>query len=250
MSNSWVVGEPLLRAARICRSFFKGGEVPVLRGVDLEIRRGEFASIIGASGSGKTTLLHLLGTLDRPTSGEVYWKGQRIDDKSDAVKERYRLDDCGFVFQFYHLLPELSALENVLLPTMIRLSPWSYWHHRSRMEKRAQELLDRVGLAGRMRHRPAEMSGGEMQRTAIARALMAEPEVLLADEPTGNLDAETGSGIFDLLDEIRRENQLTLVLVTHDLALAERANTVYRLAQGTLSRISPGGRAWTSAVAG
>jgi lipoprotein-releasing system ATP-binding protein len=234
MSSSTHNGDVILRAEAICRSFYKGSEVPVLRGVDLDVGQGEFLSIVGASGSGKTTLLHILGTLDRPNSGAVYYKGKRIDHLPSRDKDLYRNKTVGLVFQFYHLLPELSTLENVLLPKMIELGTLSYWRQQSRLVRRAKELLARVGLSHRLAHRPKELSGGEMQRTAIARALMGEPRILLADEPTGNLDAQTGLAVFELLEELRREIDLTLVLVTHDQALARRADRMLRLAHGVL----------------
>jgi lipoprotein-releasing system ATP-binding protein len=234
MSNPWPTSETILRADGIHKSFHKGSEVPVLRGVDLQVARGEFLAIVGSSGSGKTTLLHILGTLDRPDQGEVHWRGERLDNQSTSARERFRNKSCGFVFQFYHLLPELNTLENVLVPRMIELGPMSYWRQKKKLVQRATELLDRVGLSHRLTHRPAELSGGEMQRTAIARALLSEPEILLADEPTGNLDAETGQSIFGLLSELREEARLTLVLVTHDVSLAQRADRTCRLAQGVL----------------
>jgi lipoprotein-releasing system ATP-binding protein len=235
MSSTWPTAETILRADGIHKSFHKGSEVPVLRGVDLDVARGEFLAIVGSSGSGKTTLLHLLGTLDRPDQGAIYWRGERLDNQPSAVRERFRNRRCGFVFQFYHLLPELTALENVLVPRMIELGPLSYWKQRKKWVRRATDLLDRVGLSHRLTHRPAELSGGEMQRTAIARALLSEPEILLADEPTGNLDAQTGQSIFDLLSELREEARLTLVLVTHDPHLASRADRTCRLSQGVLA---------------
>jgi lipoprotein-releasing system ATP-binding protein len=236
MSNPWPTTETILRADGVHKSFRKGSnEVPVLRGVDLDVVRGEFLAIVGSSGSGKTTLLHLLGTLDRPDQGAIYWRGERLDNQSTTARERFRNRSCGFVFQFYHLLPELTALENVLVPRMIELGPLQYWSQKKKLTKRATELLERVGLSHRLKHRPAELSGGEMQRTAIARALLSEPEILLADEPTGNLDAETGQNIFELLNELREEARLTLVLVTHDISLANRADRTCRLAQGVLA---------------
>lgn len=235
MSNVRVHGEVILRAENVHRVFYKGSEVPVLRGVNLEVNAGEFLSIVGSSGSGKTTFLHILGTLDKPTEGAVYWRGERIDNKPPRIKDKYRNQSVGFVFQFYHLLPELSTLENVLLPKMIDLGPIQFWRNKSKLTQQAKDLLARVGLAHRLHHRPSELSGGEMQRTAIARALISDPEVLLADEPTGNLDAETGQKIFILLDEIRREANLTLILVTHDVSLAQRADRMLRLTQGVLA---------------
>lgn len=234
MNDNLLHGDVVLRAEGLHRSFYKGSEVPVLRGVDLDVHKGEFLSIVGASGSGKTTLLHLLGTLDQPDQGAIYWQGERIDNQPTHVRDAYRNRTCGFVFQFYHLLPELDAIENVLLPKMIELGPIQYWTQRRRWKRRAIELLERVGLGHRLTHRPAQLSGGEMQRTAIARALINDPEILLADEPTGNLDAETGARIFELLSELRREAELTLVLVTHDTGLAARADRTLRLAQGVL----------------
>lgn len=234
MTSAWQPPEVLLEAVGVRRSFYKGTEVPVLRGVDLKVHRGEFVGVIGASGSGKTTLLHILGTLDRPDGGEVYYKGRRIDNQAERARQRYRNRTCGYVFQFYHLLPELTTVENVLLPKMIELSTLAYLKERGRLYRQAKELLARVGLSHRLGHRPGELSGGEMQRTAIARALLNRPEILLADEPTGNLDHETGQAVFELLEEIRREIDLTMVLVTHDMDLAKRADRVLRLEQGVL----------------
>lgn len=230
----WTVGVPLLRAMGLEKSFHRTIPVPVLRGVDLEVARGEAVSIIGSSGSGKSTLLHLLGTLDQPDAGEIYWEGTRLDNRPTRQRDRFRNEAVGFVFQFYHLLPELSALENVMLPTLIRLSAWSYFRERASLRARAKELLARVGLGHRLDHRPGEMSGGELQRAAIARALMSQPRLLLADEPTGNLDIQTGEGIVSLLFELRQEIELTVILVTHDPRLAERADRCYRLVDGVL----------------
>lgn len=240
----------VLRAEGIHRVFVQGDKIPVLRGVDLDVHEGEFLSIIGSSGSGKTTLLHILGTLDRPTKGSVTWKGTRIDNQSAKAREQYRNNVVGFIFQFYHLLPEFSAVENVLLPQMIKLGPLGYLRQRGRLVRRAKELLDRVGLSHRLKHRPRQLSGGEMQRVAIARAIMNEPEILLADEPTGNLDVETGQAVFELLQDLRREARLTLVLVTHDLMLAQRADRVFRLSQGTLSGAVRDHRPIPNSVAG
>jgi lipoprotein-releasing system ATP-binding protein len=235
------VNEPvLLRTANLQKSYYRGSEVPVLRGVDLEIFEGEFISIIGSSGSGKTTLLHLLGTLDKPTDGEIYYRGERVDNRGASFRDRFRNEVVGYVFQFYHLLPELSALENVMLPAMIRHGVVKYFSQRSRIRRRAQELLVRVGLEHRLKHKPTEMSGGEMQRTAIARSLLAEPKILLADEPTGNLDSQTGESIIQLLCELREEIDLTVVMVTHNRELAERADRVLNLVDGRLEDVSAG----------
>jgi lipoprotein-releasing system ATP-binding protein len=206
-----------LTAIGLWKRYHKGRvEIPVLRGVDLEVRRGEFLSIIGQSGSGKTTLLHLLATLDAPDQGEVHFNGQRIDHVKSAHRDVLRNQSFGMIFQFYHLLPELSALENVLAPLMIANGVLGYYRRRRHYLERAKHLLDMVGLLHRMKHLPREMSGGEMQRTAIARALAADPEVLLADEPTGNLDSGTGEEILRILRTLNDEHNLTIVMVTHD----------------------------------
>jgi lipoprotein-releasing system ATP-binding protein len=215
---------------------YRKGEhhIPVLRGVDIEVRRGEFVSIVGQSGSGKSTLLHLLGLLDSPDIGEVRLYGHRIDDLPPRSRDELRNRVFGFIFQFYHLLPELSVIENVLSPLMIRHSAWEYWKNRRAFQDQAKELLDRVGLGHRLTHRPSELSGGEMQRAAIARSLMGNPELLLADEPTGNLDAETGREIMDLLGSLNGHNDLTIIMVTHDESIAKRAHRIVRLAEGRL----------------
>lgn len=227
-------GEVVLRAVNLHKSYFRGAEVPVLRGVDMHLDRGEFVSIIGSSGSGKSTLLHLLGTLDRPDKGEIHFRGRRVDNLGSRDRDRFRNESASFIFQFYHLLPELSALENVMLPELIRQSVWSYWGQRQRIRRNATELMARVGLSHRLSHRPRELSGGEMQRAAIARALLAKPQLLLADEPTGNLDAETGESIVEMLAAIRREIDLTVVMVTHNTDLAHRADRVLHLVRGQL----------------
>lgn len=222
-----------LAARRLRKRYQKGRvEIPVLRGVDLEVRRGEFLSIIGQSGSGKSTLLHLLGTLDAPDEGEVLFQGRRIDNLPPRKRDLLRNKDFGMIFQFYHLLPELSALENVLAPLMIADGIWAYFRNRGKHVERATHLLDMVGLSHRLKHKPRELSGGEMQRAAIARALIAEPEVLLADEPTGNLDSGTGEEIVRILRTLNDTQNLTIVMVTHDRANAAQADRTVRLAQG------------------
>ena len=226
--------ETVLRASGLCRTFYRGTNVPVLQGVDLDIRRGEFVSIIGASGSGKSTLLHLLGTLDRPDSGTIHWCDERIDDRSNAFRDDFRNRVVGYVFQFYHLLPELSTLENVMLPALIRLSPFGYLRQGRSIRRRARDLLARVGLDHRLHHRPRQLSGGEMQRAAIARALLGDPELLLADEPTGNLDASTSESIVQLLCELTDETGLTVIMVTHDADIAAHADRTLRLVSGVL----------------
>lgn len=226
---------PQLSAVALEKSYRKGvHQVPVLRGVDLFIQKGEFVSIVGQSGSGKSTLLHLIGLLDVPDVGEVILNGQRIDDLPARTRDELRNRVFGFVFQFYHLLPELNLVENVLAPLMIRHSVWSYWTRRREFQDRAKEILDRVGLSHRLTHRPSELSGGEMQRAAIARSLVTRPAILLADEPTGNLDATTGREILDLLHQLNAQESLTIVMVTHDLAIAEQAHRTVRLSEGRI----------------
>src|SRR5262249_37538100 len=210
-------------------------EIPVLTGVNLEIRRGEFLAIIGQSGCGKSTLLHLLGTLDAPTSGEVFFEGERIDNLPMSARERLRNERFGMIFQFYHLLPELTTLENALSPLMIGRSTISYWRERRQLVQRAQELLELVGLSHRLKHRPRELSGGEMQRVAIARALIAGPQVLLADEPTGNLDQATGQDILRILRTLNTQHALSIVMVTHDAAIAAEANRIVKLVGGQVA---------------
>ena len=217
------------------KSYYRGAiEIPVLRGVDLSVARGEMLAVVGQSGSGKSTLLHLLGTLDKPDEGQITFRGGRIDNLPPARRDRLRNRRLGMVFQFYHLLPELTTLENVLLPLMITEATWRYWRHRSRHAARARALLHAVGLDHRLKHKPGELSGGEMQRAAIARALVAGPDVLLADEPTGNLDTTTGSEILTLLRSLNESQKLTIVMVTHDHAIAADADRAVRLDEGVV----------------
>ncbi len=224
---------PLLRVVDVHKTYRKAAnKVEVLRGVNLDVHEGEFLSIVGASGSGKSTLLHLLGTLDRPDYGQVYYEGKRIDNLPLELRDKLRNETFGFIFQFYHLLPELNALENVLVPEMIRHSFWAWWRKRGEFKKRAAELLERVGLGHRLRHKPRELSGGEMQRSAIARALINRPRVLLADEPTGNLDQETGAHIVELLRDLNRTERLTIIMVTHNLDIVSETDRVVRLVNG------------------
>jgi lipoprotein-releasing system ATP-binding protein len=232
-----------LWASGLTKSYWKGkNEVPVLRGVDLEVERGEMLAVVGASGSGKSTLLHILGLLDRADSGEVYVESRRIDRLPERQRDIMRNRTFGFIFQFYHLLPELSALENVLMPHLIGRGLWSYMKDRARLRREAAELLERVGLGHRLTHLPSELSGGEMQRAAIARAVAGQPEVLLADEPTGNLDLGSGRGVLELLRDLNRERGLTMILVTHDLQIAQQADRIVRLAEGRIEE-------WSCAVA-
>lgn len=228
-----------LVAAGIDKAYRKGDhQVPVLRGVDISIDRGEFLSIVGQSGSGKSTLLHLMGLLDAPDLGEVLLDGQRIDDLPARTRDQIRNRVFGFVFQFYHLMPELTLVENVVLPLMIRHSIWSYWKNRRSHIDRAKQLIDRVGLSHRLSHKPSELSGGEMQRAAIARALVSQPQILLADEPTGNLDEKTGREIMDLLKRLNTEEQLSIVMVTHDAQLAREATRTVRLTAGRVEALA------------
>jgi lipoprotein-releasing system ATP-binding protein len=206
--------------------------VPVLHGVDLDVYAGDFLCILGASGSGKSTLLHLMGTLDQPDSGTVLLDGERIDNANGRRRDRLRNSVFGFIFQFYHLLPELTALENVLIPAMIESTLWGWWWNARSLRQRAKELLDRVGLGHRMHHTPRELSGGEMQRVAIARALMGRPRVLFADEPTGNLDEEKGEEIVALLRDLNAQEGLTMIMVTHNRDLVTPTDRVVRLVKG------------------
>jgi lipoprotein-releasing system ATP-binding protein len=229
----------LLSAVGLQKSYRKGRvEIPVLRGVDLEVRDGEFLSIIGQSGSGKSTLLHLLGTLDGPDAGEIHFEGHRIDNLPQRGRDTLRNRHFGMIFQFYHLLPELTTLENVLSPLMIANSAWSYFRSRRTHVAAATELLNMVGLGHRLKHKPRELSGGEMQRAAIARSLIAEPTVLLADEPTGNLDHTTGEEILEILRTLNAQRNLTIVMVTHDRAIAAQADRTVRLVQGQVETVA------------
>jgi lipoprotein-releasing system ATP-binding protein len=208
--------------------------IPVLKGVNFSVRKGEFVSIVGQSGSGKSTLLHLLGTLDVPDSGEIYFGGERIDSLSAARRDWLRNHTIGFVFQFYHLLPELTALENVLSPSMIRTGLMEYWMKRRQLHKKARLLMEHVGLSHRLKHKPNELSGGEMQRTAIARALISEPQILLADEPTGNLDAASAKEVIQLLRQLCSRHKLTVVMVTHDSNIAAVADRIVQMVDGVI----------------
>jgi lipoprotein-releasing system ATP-binding protein len=206
-----------------------GGLITVLDGVNLNVARGEMVAIVGASGAGKSTLLHLLGALDRPTRGRISIAGEIIEERSDEELSVLRNRRVGFVFQFHHLLREFSALENVMMP--LRIAGWET----QRAQGRAEELLSRVGLAGRMSHRPSELSGGEQQRTAVARALAIDPAILLADEPSGNLDHLNSSRLHDLFVELSRDLEIAMVVVTHNRSLALRADRALLLEDGRLT---------------
>ncbi len=224
-----------LRAVSISKAYSKGQtKVPVLHGVDLCVGRGEFVSIVGKSGCGKSTMMHLFGLLDTPDTGEVRLEQHRIDDLPPTLRDQMRNEVFGFVFQSYHLLPELTLLENVLTPMMIRHSMWDYWRRKAEFRDQAMAIIQQVGLEHRVKHLPSELSGGEMQRAAIARALIGEPRVLLADEPTGNLDAVTGGEIMGLLTRLNAEKNLTIIMVTHDELVARQANRIVRLTEGRI----------------
>jgi lipoprotein-releasing system ATP-binding protein len=226
---------PLLQAESLSKSYYKKKlKIPVLKGVDFSVRKGEFVSIVGQSGSGKSTLLHLLGTLDNPEFGSILFEGQRVDNLSIKKRDKLRNYDIGFIFQFYHLLPELTTLENVLSPLMIREGLFGYFTKRRKYTARAKDILDKVGLSHRLKHKPCELSGGEMQRAAIARALIAEPKILLADEPTGNLDSVSAKEIIELLQTFNRDHNVTIVMVTHDNSIAAVADRIVKIADGKI----------------
>jgi lipoprotein-releasing system ATP-binding protein len=227
------MNRPVLAAEAVHKSYWLGKrEIPVLCGIDLAVAGGEMVALLGASGAGKSTLLHVLGLLDPPTTGRVLYDGAQVNQLPVTARARLRHEHVGFVFQFYHLIPELTALENVLLGRMMQSSVLGYLRERKAIKARGREVLERVGLGERLRHRPAELSGGERQRVAIARALLTEPRVILADEPTGNLDSATAAGVMDLLFEINRSHGLAFLLVTHNEEIAARCHRVVRLRDG------------------
>jgi lipoprotein-releasing system ATP-binding protein len=221
---------PALRAEDVCKVFRRDGyDIEVLKGVSLSIERGEMVGVVGVSGAGKTTLLQILGTLDRATSGKVLFDGRDVTGLSDEELASFRNRTVGFVFQFHNLLSEFTVLENVMLPCRIaRMDP-------DLARERAEKLLSEVGLSGRMTHRTGEISGGEQQRTAICRALAMEPSVLLADEPTGNLDRGTASGVVDLLVDLNRSRGLSLLMVTHNDRVASRLHRVVTIDDGRIA---------------
>lgn len=229
----------ILQAKNLHKSYKMGREtLHVLRGVDVRIEQGAFAAIVGASGSGKSTLLHLLGALDAPDKGAIEFNGRSLKDFSARQLNEFRNRSVGFVFQFYHLLDELDVLENTMLPAMVSNGSLSWLGKRQQVRKEAEELLDKMGLGGRLKHRPFELSGGERQRVAIARSLINKPVLLLADEPTGNLDSHTGFGILEVLKNLNRQGQ-TIVMVTHDDRIAAQAGRLLRLTDG---KMEPAGK--------
>jgi lipoprotein-releasing system ATP-binding protein len=232
-----LTGGTVLRGVGLRKRYRSGSStLDVLRGVDIEVIAGEFVAIVGQSGSGKTTLLHLLGLLDAPDGGEVHLAGTRIDCLPSRKQDLVRNTQIGMVFQSYHLLPELDAVENVLAPLYVRYGFLEWLRRRNAARQAAIALLERFGLGHRLSHRPRQLSGGEMQRVAIARALIARPRLLLADEPTGNLDAASGAGILETLTELNRSDGLSIVMVTHDPTIAARAGRVIKLADGCVEQ--------------
>ena len=219
----------MLEAINLHKSYnHKASALHVLRGVDLKIKDGDFLAIVGPSGAGKLTLLHILGGLDRPSEGKVILDGEEVYALNDQRRAFLRNQKIGFVFQFYHLLPEFSALENVILPSLIKAD----MAHRKEAEEKGRILLEKVGLKARVSHRPHELSGGEQQRVAIARALVNDPKIIFCDEPTGNLDSQSGKEIIDLLGELNKKNGQTLVIVTHDEKIATLARGVVHMKDG------------------
>lgn len=228
MSNAQT--RPLVQVLDVHKSFpMSGQQVTALRGVRLEIGRGEFLAIVGASGAGKSTLLQILGTLDRPTSGTVLFDGRDVFGLPEDERASFRNKQIGFVFQFHHLLPEFTALENACLPALIQNRP------RAELEAEAAALLQEVGLGHRLQHKPGELSGGEQQRVAVARALMQRPALVLADEPTGNLDTHTGEALFTLLRTLNHERGITFVIVTHNDKLSAQADRIVRMEDGLIA---------------
>ncbi len=225
-----------LVARGVKRSFPMGERrLDILHGIDLELRRGELVALVGASGAGKSTLLHILGLLDRPSEGSMEIDGRDPWQMTVSKRALLRNKEIGFVFQFYHLLPELTALENALLPGMISDSPLAYRRNKSRYLERTRAMLARFGMSERLEHKPPQLSGGERQRVAMARALFHDPEILLADEPTGNLDRATGEKVLELLFEEQKRRNLSMILVTHDERIAQRCQRIVTIEDGRVA---------------
>jgi len=217
----------LIAAVDVQKSFrTEAGELQVLKNINLSIHEGEMVSITGASGAGTSTLMHILGALDRPTSGKILFRAADVFSMDESSLALFRNRSIGFVFQFHHLLPEFNALENTMLPGLISKKPYAD------VQKKAQELLGDLGLSRRLHHRPGELSGGEQQRVAVARALMQDSGLVLADEPTGNLDTATGNSLFELFLELNKKKNITFVIVTHNMSLSDRCHRILRMADG------------------
>jgi len=219
----------MIRITDLHKSFIMGSqELTVLKGIDLEIPRGQMVAIVGASGAGKSTMLHIMGMLDRPTKGTVYFDNQDLFQMSEAQQAEFRNRRIGFVFQFHHLLPEFTALENACMPALIQRRPLE------EVEQEATTLLQEVGLGQRLHHKPGELSGGEQQRVAVARALLQKPDLVLADEPTGNLDTHTGESLFELLRDLNRTRKTTFVIVTHNDKLSSQSDRIIHMQDGMI----------------
>jgi lipoprotein-releasing system ATP-binding protein len=219
----------MIKITNLHKSFIMGSqELTVLKGIDLEIPRGQMVAIVGASGAGKSTMLHIMGMLDRPTKGTVYFDNQDLFQMSEAQQAEFRNRRIGFVFQFHHLLPEFTALENACMPALIQRRPLE------EVEQEATTLLQEVGLGQRLHHKPGELSGGEQQRVAVARALLQKPDLVLADEPTGNLDTHTGESLFELLRDLNRTRKTTFVIVTHNDKLSAQSDRIIHMQDGMI----------------
>ncbi|MEN6383752.1 MAG: ABC transporter ATP-binding protein [Phycisphaerales bacterium] len=225
----------ILNCTNICKSYKMGAtRLEVLKGVDLNVAKGEFIAVKGASGSGKSTLLHILGTLDTPDKGNVFYYGKDLNSFNGSKINEFRNKKIGFVFQFYHLLDELTVLQNVLLSPMVKSGTLGWLMKSNQAKKAAVKLLDDLGMSARIEHRPFQLSGGERQRVAIARALINEPDIILADEPTGNLDSETGNDILKVFEKLNAAGQ-TIIMVTHDDRIAQRASKIIKLVDGRIN---------------